>query len=247
MKNKIRISAVNFLNTLPFRYGLEMSDKMKQLTEISWDIPSLCAKKLEKGEVEIGLVPIAVLPRFSNYHILTKYCIGAKQQVDSVFLFSEKPLNELEKIILDYRSLTSINLAKVLSSNYWKINPEWINAEINYEDNIADKTGGIVIGDKALQLIDKFPYKYDLAEEWYKYSGEEFVFAAWVSREKLPNSFLEAFNSSLEKGITQLDKAIELYGHEYPGLPVEHYLKNRIDYLWNNSKKRSLKRFLSEL
>jgi len=247
MKRPIRISMVSFLNTLPFRYALAHNEEIKSRIELSEDVPSLCAKKLLNDEADIGLVPVAILPEMKHYHVIADYCIGAKKRVDSVFLFSEKPLHELSRILLDFRSRTSVQLVKILANNYWNISPEYLSAEPGYESQISGEIGGVVIGDKALELLDNFPYRYDLAEAWYKYSGEEFVFAAWVSREKLSPVFIKQFNDALAYGIAHLDDAIQTYAHEYPNLPVEQYLKNRIDYVWTESKKRALKQFLNQI
>jgi chorismate dehydratase len=247
MKSPLRISMVSFLNTLPFRYALAHNAEIKPLIQLSEDVPSLCAKKLLSGEADIGLVPVAILPEMKTYHIITDFCIGAKKRVDSVFLFSEKPIHELNRVLLDFRSRTSVQLVQILARNYWNIKPQYVSAEPGYESQISGQTGGVVIGDKALELLDNFPYRYDLAEAWYNYTGEEFVFAAWVSREKLSQAFIEQFNDALAFGIRHLDDAIQAYAHEYPNLPIENYLKNRIDYFWTESKKRALNQFLNQI
>ena len=43
--NKPKISIVSYLNSKPFVYGLTKTD-FKNLAEISFDIPSVCAEKL---------------------------------------------------------------------------------------------------------------------------------------------------------------------------------------------------------
>ncbi|NQX96939.1 MAG: hypothetical protein HRT73_03545 [Flavobacteriales bacterium] len=97
---KIKVSAVSYLNTLPFIYGINNSEVMEGI-DLSLDIPSDCAKKLLSGEVDLGLVPIAILPQLKEYHIISDYCIGAEGKVDSVALYSDVPLNEIEYIYLD--------------------------------------------------------------------------------------------------------------------------------------------------
>ena len=97
IEKKIKVSAVSYLNTTPFLYGIANSE-VKNLIDISLDIPSDCAKKLLSGEVDLGLVPIAVLPLLKEYHIVTDYCIGAQGNVDSVALYSDVPLSEISTI-----------------------------------------------------------------------------------------------------------------------------------------------------
>ena len=93
---KKKISAVEFLNTLPFRYGMDKSKDLQKIAEISYDIPSECALKLINDKVNIGLVPIEILSRIENYHILTDFCIGASKKVDSVYLFGQVPKEEMD-------------------------------------------------------------------------------------------------------------------------------------------------------
>ena len=100
---KIKVSAVSYLNTLPFLNGINNS-KVVDLMNLSLDIPSDCAMKLLNEEVDLGLVPIAILPQLKDYHIVSDYCIGAEGDVDSVALFSDVPLNEIENVYLDYQS-----------------------------------------------------------------------------------------------------------------------------------------------
>ena len=247
MREKYKISIVSFLNTLPFRYALSHNEEFLQIADIEEDIPSVCAKKLIEKDADIGLIPIAALPDLDHYHIISNYCIGAKQQVDSVFLFSERPMHELKRVLLDYRSRTSVQLVQILAEKFWNVDAEYISATHGYESQISGDTGAVVIGDKALELLDEYPYQYDLAKAWFDYTGEEFVFAAWVSLKSLPESFLNAFDDVLKSGVQQVEKSIEWGGKDYPNLPLENYLKNRIDYDWNDSKRKSLQLFLSAL
>ncbi len=247
MTEKIKISAVDFLNTLPFRYGLESSEFIASNTHIDYDIPSVCAAKLKHGDADIGLVPIAVLPELGHYKIISDFCLGAKKQIDSVFLFGQQPVDEMSEILLDYRSRTSINLARILAKEHWHITPKWIHASHGYEKKIKNNTGGVIIGDKALELANHFAYKYDLAEIWYSLTGMEFVFAAWVSNTELPEFFKKEFNVSLQHGINHIDEALKKLGQKYNHLPAEMYLRNRLDFNWNDSKREAMQLFFKKI
>ncbi|MGC9331292.1 MAG: menaquinone biosynthetic enzyme MqnA/MqnD family protein [Bacteroidales bacterium] len=246
MDQKIKISAVDFLNTLPFRYGLENSEFIASYTCIDYDIPSVCAAKLQNGNADIGLVPIAILPELKDYEIISDFCLGVKRQIDSVFLFGQQPVDMMSEILLDYRSRTSVNLVRILADEYWNIAPEWKHASHGYETKIQKHTGGVIIGDKALELSRHFAYKYDLAEAWHALTGEEFVFAAWVTNKKLPEFFKKEFNVSLQHGINHIDEALKTLGQKYKHLPAEMYLKHRLDYNWNDSKKQAMQLFLKK-
>src|SRR4051812_36736309 len=125
--DKIKISIVSYLNSKPFVYGIEHSDLLNEI-DLQQDIPSVCAQKLIDGKVDIGLIPVAVLPLLKEKYIISDYCIGAVGKVASVMLYSDVPLDRISSVLLDYQSRTSVTLVKVLAKNFWKISPEWISA-----------------------------------------------------------------------------------------------------------------------
>src|ERR1035437_2307974 len=161
----LRISAVSYVNSKPFIYGIQHGGFLKDYS-LSLDIPSVCAKKLRTNQVDIGLAPVAIIPELKNYFILPDFCIGANGPVMTVMLYSEVPLKEIKNIFLDYQSRTSIMIVRILAKYFWKISPNWTQATIGYEANINGPTAGVIIGDRNFSLSGKFKYVYDLSEEW---------------------------------------------------------------------------------
>lgn len=244
--NKINISAISYLNTLPFLYGLKRSEYIQNNCKIDLDIPSVCADKLSSGKADIGIVPVAILPQLKKYRIISDYCIGAIGNVKSVLLLSEVPLHQIKKIILDYQSRTSVLLVKVLASKLWYISPDWINGAIGYESEINKTTAAVVIGDRAMELTGRFNYSYDLSAEWNELTGLPFVFACWVSVININNEFKKEFNNALKLGITSIKAVIEEYkatGNTEFFNPDEYYTEN-VSYLFDNDKKKALELFL---
>lgn len=242
--DKIKISAVSYLNAKPFIYGLQHSPEAVNI-ELQLDIPSVCAKKLRDGEVDIGLVPVAVLPQLKEYYIITDYCIGAEGKVASVMLYSDVPLNEIECVLLDYQSRTSVALVQVLAQNLWKIAPKWLPAQEGYENNINGATAAVIIGDRTFGLEGKYAYSYDLAEEWQKLTGLPFVFACWVANKRLPDKFIEQFNSSLKLGLDSRPALIQELNAEGYATDIANYLNNSIQYNYDSAKQQALTLFLS--
>lgn len=233
---------------MPFLYGLEHSGLLKSQLNLSRDIPSECARKLLHNEVDIGLIPVAVIPLLKESYIISDYCIGADGAVKSVMLYSEVPLEKIEKIYLDYQSRTSVQLLKVLAKEFWKIKPVFISAEKGYEENISGTNAAIVIGDRTFELNSKFPIIYDLAQEWKKMTGMPFVFACWVANKKISEDFIQTFNLALSLGINNIDKSIAHYHlqEKYP-INVSQYLKKYIRYNFDKEQKTALKHFLSKI
>lgn len=240
---KVKISAVSYSNTLPFLHGLKYSAIAEEI-ELSLDIPSDCAKKLLENEVDLGLVPVAVLPQLTEHYIVSNYCIGASGKVDSVLLLSEVPLDEIKTIGLDYQSRTSVALVQILAKELWSIQPEWVATQKGYEEQIAGDKAAVVIGDRAFRLKTQFKHVFDLSNEWQKLTGLPFVFACWVSNKKLPETFVANLNKAFEEGIGAIDTIIK--HHDFPH-DLADYLKNKIDYHLDDQKKEALELFLDKI
>ena len=114
---KVRVSAVSYLNSIPFVYGLEQSDLLPAAIDLSLDIPSVCAEKLLSDEVDLGLIPVATIPDLSNPQIISEYCIGADGPVQTVCLFSSVPLENITTVLLDFHSRTSVQCC--ISQRLW--------------------------------------------------------------------------------------------------------------------------------
>ena len=246
---KIKVSSVSYLNSLPFIYGLQNSKNLHNEMELSLDIPSAGAQKLLNGEIDIGLVPVAILNSLPNYSIISDYCIGANGKVKSVLLFSEVPIENIETIVLDYQSKTSNNLTKILSKEYWNINPEFINGEQGFETKqIKDTVAGVVIGDRALELENNFKYKYDLSDEWFKFTKKPFVFACWVTNKEISSDFITKFNAALRFGLNHIDDILCKEQHSlFSSSYLKEYFERYISYDFNKEKKESLQLFLTKL
>ena len=245
--DKIRVSAISYLNSIPFVYGLENSPLQSEI-ELSLDIPSECAKKLLDNKVDIGLVPVAIIPQLKFSEIIGPYCIGANGPVESVCLFSQVPLNEIECIQLDFHSKTSVQLVQLLSKKYWNINPKFNFAKKGFENCLKDKQAGVIIGDRAYKYRHQFKYIYDLSEEWKKYTGLPFVFDCWVANKPLSEQFIQSFIEALRNGMKKLDLSLYAKGMNFSTLiNPKRYLKEVISYDFDSEKKQALALFLQEI
>lgn len=246
MKETIRITAVSYLNTKPLLFGLVKSGLSSNL-EIHLDIPSVCAEKLKSGEVDMGLVPVAILPELEQAQIVTDYCIGSEGAVRTVGIFSDRPLEELSRIYLDFHSRTSVELGKFLLSEYWKITPELIPAYPGFENQIGGDTGGLIIGDRAIEYAHRFPYFYDFGEAWTAHTGLPFVFAAWVSIRPLPEDFLTELNAAFAAGLGDLPQLMYLLPSPSSSFDLEEYYRKNISYQLDSRKRMALDKFLGIL
>ena len=242
---KIKVGIVNYMNTRPLLYGLTKPPIQEQI-ELIGDYPSRLADMLIQGEIDLGLIPVAVIPRLPEYHIIGDYCIGAEGEIATVALFSEVPMNEIKKIYLDYQSRSSVELLKYLLKEYWGINPEIIQAENDdYRLEIKGTTAGLVIGDRAFEQRKISTFIFDLGSEWRKITGLPFVFAAWISIKELPADFIEEFNAANAMGLSHLDEIVK--EAHFDLYDLSKYYTLHLSYLLDEQKMMGMKKFLNQI
>jgi chorismate dehydratase len=200
---------------------------------------------LLEDKIDVGLVPVAIIPEMKEYHIISDYCIGSVGKVASVCLFSDVALDKIETILLDYQSRTSVALLKVLARDFWKIKVVFENTSGNYQSKISGTTAGLVIGDRALQQRKISPFIYDLGEEWKKFTGFPFVFAAWISNKKLDNTFIDNFNKANVFGLNRIDEVVK--ENPFDVFDLHHYYTDCISFEMDEKKKKGLELFLEKL
>ncbi len=243
MEEKIRVGIVSYLNTRPLIYGLErlsIKDKIALIEEH----PALLADKLKNGEIDLGLVPVAVIPKLPQSYINGNYCIGSVGDVASVALFSEAPVEHIRKIYLDYQSRSSVQLLQWLIKHHWKTDPEYITAnDESYIKEIKGDTAALIIGDRALKQRQHSKYIYDLAGEWKAATGLPFVFAAWVSTRELPGGFIKEFDEANGYGLQHIDEiAAE---HDNGIYDLKKYFSHNLSYELDEEKRKGLELFLN--
>jgi chorismate dehydratase len=239
---KIRISAVSYTNTKPFLYGINHTDIIKEI-DLSLDMPSDCAQKLIDNKVDIGLIPVAATLNLPEWYLISDYCIGAVGAVNSVFIFSNCPIEQVKTLQLDPQSRSSNNLAKVLLKNYWQLTPEFIVEAKDYGQSANEYTAFVQIGDRTFGKANDYPYAYDLAAEWTNFTGLPFTFAAWIANKPISQEFIIEFNKSLQYGLDHredLFKEMEMRND----FDLKDYLMHKIDYPLTDDKKKALYLFL---
>lgn len=218
---------------------------MKDELELVIDYPAKIARLLQEDKIDIGLVPVAIIPTLNEHYIISDYCIGCDGEVATVCLFSNVPLQKIETILLDYQSKTSVALLKILLKEHWNITPELVEASENFENNISGATAGLVIGDRAFTQRNKSVYSFDLGLAWKEMTGMPFVFATWVSNKELPADFIATFNAANEYGFIHLDEVIK--NNNSPVFDLETYYTQYVKFKLNGNMQAAKALFLSKL
>lgn len=215
---------------------------MERVT-VSRDIPSECARKLVEQEVDVGLIPVAALPSVPNAQVLTNQCIGCDGPVHSVCLYSDVPIEQADRVLLDYHSRTSVQLARMLAERHWNVAPAFVDAQPGFENEIGGTTAGVVIGDRTFELNNRFAYVYDLGAEWQALTGLPFVFAVWVANKQLPEWFTTRFAAAMDKGVQHIDAALA-DAQLANNARARDYLHHSISYALDASKRKAMTLYL---
>src|SRR5579863_9012147 len=120
---RLRISAISYLNTAPLMWDFEhretnpFAENAKGWGtdfDISYTLPSACARALAEGSADIGIIPAAAYAQIPGLQILPDVAIASRRAVRSILLVSKKPIEEVHTVALDTSSMTSVALTRVL-------------------------------------------------------------------------------------------------------------------------------------
>lgn len=202
----IKVARVPHLNTEAFY--VDMVRRGLELREI---LPSGVAPAIKAGEIDAGPVPLVDSFYLEDWCIpVAGFCIATTELARSVLLYSKQPVQELTgaRIGITEEGTTPLRLLQVLLSSKHKVHPEAYVAMSDPHDAL------LITDDQALRRrlgIRGFPYRYDLGEEWFRWTGLPFVFSRWVSRKDLePDDFL-LLEDTLYVG---LEEGVEVLFHE---------------------------------
>jgi len=177
---RLRIGAVNYLNTKPLIYEL---DQLAPDADLVLDYPSRLAADLAAGRLDVALIPMIEYFRAGNYLLVPDISIASRGPVLSVTLFSKTPPGSIRRVALDEGSRTSAALAQILLEKRWLIAPEVRPLPLDQPAEAVDADAVLLIGDRAMHAcLPGFAHAFDLGQEWHDWTGLPFVYAAWAVR-----------------------------------------------------------------
>lgn len=150
--------------------------------DISYTLPSGCARALAEGTADIGIIPAAAYAGIPGLMVLPEVAIASRRAVRSILLVSKVPMEKVRSVALDTSSMTSVALTKILFEKWLGGGRTFTAMAPDVEAMLAEHDAGLLIGDPALK-VDRSRYEtLDLAEEWIRHTGKPFVFAFWAVR-----------------------------------------------------------------
>jgi chorismate dehydratase len=176
---RVRVGAVNYLNTKPLIYGL---DKLAPHLDLVLDYPSRLADQLASGQLDVALIPSIELFQDPTYTIVSDACIGCRGPVMSVKLFSRVPVEKIRTLALDEGSRTSAALVRILLAEKYGLQPRLEPLALGDALSDTSADAALLIGDRAMRTSEPCAEIWDLGDEWCRWSELPFVFAMWTAR-----------------------------------------------------------------
>jgi len=217
MPARVRIGAVNYLNSRPLIYDLE---RLAPKAKLSLDLPSRLADQLAAGALDVALIPIIEYFRGDQYTIVPNIAIATRGPALSVTLFSRVPWAEIRRVSLDEGSRTSAALTQILLRERHGLTPEVQSLPTSANAEYSDADAVLLIGDRAMKsCLPGFRFAYDLGQEWHDWTGLPFVYAVWAVR---PGANLGGIEKALEEAKRQgLAHVGEIAAAEAPKLGLD--------------------------
>jgi chorismate dehydratase len=249
----LRIGVISFVNTLPLTRGLERDHSPD--VELVYASPSALADRLRYGELDAALIPAVEFFRGVGAAVVPGQCIGSRGAVESIRLVSKKPLAELEAVLVDQASRTSVAMLRLLLDRVHRVNPDFFSFRPDPARPFLGPDGGeapaaLLIGDAAMELNPQDALlDVDLGAWWQSSFQRPFVYALWVTRAAPGTADFERLaallTSSAERGRRELPLICEevAEARRWTETRVHDYLTRCIHYQLDDEALQGLARF----
>jgi chorismate dehydratase len=270
----LRISVVEYLNTAPLVRGFTHGPFAGKY-DLSFTVPSQCAEALRSGAADIAIIPAIEYQRIPDLVVLPGIAIASQNRVRSLLLITKRPIGDVRSIALDRSSRSTQALTRILAAEYWKIAPEFFEAEPNLHAMLEKADAALLIGDPALRIsiaIEKksmvskegravcqaatlgltgaeILHVYDVIGEWRRMTGLPAVMAVWAGKRGVVTpEVLADFSGSRDFGLLSISEiSMEAARElELPQAELELYLRHNVDFYLNEENRRGLERYFDE-
>ena len=245
---RIKAGAVSYLNTRPLVFGIDQGLGADRI-ELSYDVPSVLARRMAAGELDLALLPVIELARIPDLVVVPGLAIGSFGDCRSVLLVSKTPLSEVRSVALDPESSTSNALAAVLFEEVWGRKPSLVAGPRDLSSALAAHDAAVRIGDKALfEAAPAGTFTHDLGGAWTARTTLPFVFAVWAARPGVVDrDVYEILHASRRAGSAVLAAIADDYtwgGRQHPAIALP-YLRDAMRYRLGDPEASAMRLFLA--
>jgi chorismate dehydratase len=233
----IRIGRIPYANLFPIFFVLERDMDCSDY-EFVEGMPSELNRMLREGALDLSpSSSIEYIRDPARYAIIDGHSVSAQGPVGSVFLFSERPIEQLNgtAVAVTSHSETSVALLRIITEKFLGIS---CTLDVSDRPLESRRPACLLIGDEAIRRRTELVIRgegahllpggaaagplthiYDLGEIWHRQTGLPFVFALWIVRKELlgpGRSAAEGKAALFEKFVRDLGRAKETALRERP-------------------------------
>ncbi len=254
MAKKLVIAAIDFVNPAPLMWDFEhapLRDELLERYAIVSSTPSECARRLQAGTADIGLVPVAAYAAMPGAMIVPRCAIASLDHVQSILLAFRRDVGVrgIKRVALDTASLTSSAYTRIFFRKLWKTAPEFVEHAPDLDAMLRVADAALLIGDPALLALEDRaareermgePLEYlDLAHVWRAWTGTPWVSAFWAVREEAfgPETvtaakLVEDFERSRDHGLLHIEDLAQEWSARVPlsASALQRYFSENIFY-----------------
>lgn len=177
----LRVGCVKYLNAQPLIFGWS--------GEVVFAHPAELCRDLADGKLDVAFVSSFEFLRNPIYSVVDDVAVVSPGPVHSVFLAHTAPLEEVQEIVLDPASRTSVNLLRCLLAERG-LSPRFVSKSEAIGEAGRERAE-LMIGDQALSFRAAHEHDqrfWDLATAWRELIALPFVFALWLIRPDVENA-----------------------------------------------------------
>jgi chorismate dehydratase len=189
----MKVGEISYTNILPMFFYLDRELLGRKGITLTSAVPSKINLMMEEEQVDLaGISSFSFGKNASNYRLLPDLSVSSFGPVNSIFLFSKCPIDELigKKIALTSSSETSVALLKVILHHFYSIQVEYQVETPDFSLMMENYDACLLIGDDAIKAKRQSGdyFVYDLGEIWYQHTGLPMVYAVVAYRKDLEKS-----------------------------------------------------------
>jgi chorismate dehydratase len=230
---RVSLGAVDYLNARPLVHGLEPGPGLD--CSVRFDLPAVCARLLDEGEIDLGLVPTIAYFDRPEFSVVPDVGIVSAGAVASVALFTRRPIQHVRSVALDTSSRTSAALTRILCTRVFGVDPMFVPHAPDLSAMLDACDAALLIGDPALFAghAELGAEKIDLGERWTDWTGWPFVWAFWAGRADAADaSIVVRLQAVRDAGVAASDAIADEYCRGDAGrqMTARRYLRENIRY-----------------
>ncbi|MCS7064842.1 MAG: menaquinone biosynthesis protein, partial [Fimbriimonadales bacterium] len=203
------IGSVPYMNGAPLTRWFE-TEAGRRVAQVRYAAPSVLARWLEAGEVDVALVSSVELFHRPGTQFVPGLAIATRREALSVRLFSKVPFTAIRTVALDESSLTSSVLVRILLTRVYGVQPHYRDHPPDLPAMLQLADAALLIGDAGMSAHGDGLYVLDLGEAWYEWTGLPFIWAFWLANADAPMPALsDLMQTAFAWGEAHLDEIIE--------------------------------------